>query len=405
MNFKDYEAKRKKLMDKAEAFINDGKPDEAEAIAEEITALDEKWDAICKAKANLDALNGDARKQNISNPGATLEEGAVENNGSNKKVKPEEMYMTDEYRNAWAKKMMNVSLTPEEAETFKMANEYVHTTDDAGVLVPETVAEGIWSEVEDLYPYFADVTKTYVPGTFKINKSDTSSDAGWYEEDTETEDGKETFVQYTLNGCDLSRSVTISWRLKEMAVDDFISYLRRRMAEKMGAGLGYGVTNGVGNKKDDAAPEPYGVVTELKEDGTQVVKYTAGEMTYKNVTAARALIKAGYANGLKIYANGSTIWDVLANIEDANGRPIFVSDPTTGGVRVLGLTVEEDSSLADGDVLFSNAARGYHANINKQISISTEDHVKQRATDYVGYAIADGAALTLKAHALLTVGE
>ena len=57
--------------------------------------------------------------------------------------------------------------------------------------------------------------------------------------------------------------------------------------------------------------------------------------------------------------------------------------------------------MKDGEVLFSDAKKGYHANVNKQISVLTEDHAKERTTDYCGYAIEDGAPVTKKAHALL----
>lgn len=57
--------------------------------------------------------------------------------------------------------------------------------------------------------------------------------------------------------------------------------------------------------------------------------------------------------------------------------------------------------MNDGEILLSNAFAGYHANINKEITMLTEDHVKERKTDYCGYAIMDGNAITNKAHALL----
>ena len=40
-------------------------------------------------------------------------------------------------------------------------------------------------------------------------------------------------------------------------------------------------------------------------------------------------------------------------------------------------------------------------NINKEMTMNTEDHAKERMTDYCGYAIMDGNIVTDKAHALL----
>lgn len=406
MKYTDYQVQRKALLDEANALIEQGQIGEANAKMDEAKSLDEKWDAICTAQANARALEGAARKQDVSNPGAAPGAGAIDSTeGIQSAVKPEDLYKTVAYRTAWAKKMMGSALTQEEAETFRMVNAYTHTTENTGVVIPETVASGIWSEVEELYPYFSDITKTYVNGILTLIQSDTASDAAWYDEDTATEDGEELFKSYQLTGCELSRAITVSWKLKEMAIDDFIPYIQRRMAERMGKALGYGVTNGKGKPGtgDTFKPEPLGVVTALLADKRQVVTYTQGAMGYSDLTAARALIKSGYANGLAIYANATTIWTGLANVKDDNGRPIFVGDPTAGGVyKVLGLTVKEDSSMADGDVLLSNASAGYQANINKQIGVVTEDHGKARTTDYCGYAIVDGAPLTLYAHALLT---
>ena len=66
------------------------------------------------------------------------------------------------------------------------------------------------------------------------------------------------------------------------------------------------------------------------------------------------------------------------------------------------MPVKEDDSMQNGEILMSNAYSGYHMNINKEVSMMTEDHVKEHLTDYVGYGIMDGNIITSKAHALLT---
>ena len=103
-----------------------------------------------------------------------------------------------------------------------------------------------------------------------------------------------------------------------------------------------------------------------------------------------------------MYANSNTIWTKIAAIVDTNKRPLFIPDPTASGeFRILGMLVKEDDSMADGEILLSNAEAGYHININKEMSMMTEEHVKDRKTDYCGYAIMDGNVTTTKAHALL----
>lgn len=72
---------------------------------------------------------------------------------------------------------------------------------------------------------------------------------------------------------------------------------------------------------------------------------------------------------------------------------------------MLGMPCMEDDSMKDGEILFSNADEGYHMNINKEVSMMTDEHVKERKTDYCGYAIMDGNIVTGKAHALLMYAE
>lgn len=421
MGRKAYMDKRQKLMDEAKKLLNTGKVEEANVKMNEVERLDEQFENEANAQAALQALQDVQPMMNIQNltdaagesmVAAGVPAGAADMNGE-KSVKENKVdYASNVYLNAWAHTMQRQPLSAEESKAFQMVNDtFTHTTGNTGTVIPKTVADGIWKEIGELYPYWNDIRKTYVKGTLSMITGDTSTDAAWYEESDATGDGKETFSTITLNGCELSRAVTVSWKLQEMAMDEFIPYIQGRLAEKMGAGLGYGATHGKGQPghSDSFKPEPMGVVTALEkqEDTPQVVIYTADALTYDNIVTARAKIKGGYANGLNVYANADTIWTQLAKVKDKNERPLFVPDVVNGtGVgRILGCVVKEDDSMAEGEILFSNPQRGYTANVNKDISVVTEQHAKERETDYCSYAIVDGNVLTYKAHALLKQGE
>lgn len=402
MNKQQYLAMRNQLMNEAQALIDAGKAAEAEEKMKEVAALDERWDAIAQAQANFRALNAEP----VAAAPAIPEDATGKDNAADGAMKALE---SEEYKVAWAKTLMGKQLTQDESETYMMVNEaFTHTTENTSIVIPKTVTKGIWEMAAEMYPYFADVTKTYVNGTLSMIQEDTSSDAAWYEESKNTEDGKETFKEFQLSGCELARAITVSWKLKEMSIEDFIPYIQRRMARKMGAAAGYGATHGKG-KGGSGKPEPVGTVTALlNAEGTpQVVRYKKGTPpTYQNILDARAKVKSGYSANLKIYANSTTIWTRLASIVDANKRPIFLADPTGNGqIRILGMAVKEDDSMKDGEILISNPSDGYHMNINKEMTMMTEDHVKGRKTDYCGYAIMDGNIVTDKAHVLLAEEE
>lgn len=406
MNKKEYEAKRAQLMNEAQQLINEGKGKEAQEKMQEVKDLDEKWDAIAQAQANFNALNMEPKDIGMKMFAGTE---SMADKGSAAMTDAEQAWASAEYEQAWAKNMLGKQLTDAEQKSFKMVNEaYTHTTDNTQIVIPKNVSKRIWELAGNMYPYFDAISKSYVNGTLSMIQEDSSSDATWYEESDTTEDGKETFKEFQLSGCELARSITISWKLKEMAIEEFIPYIEKKMAKKMGAAAGYGVTHGKGVVSGQK-PEPTGTVTALVNDSgrPQVVTYAKGAIpTYANFTNARSKVKSGYGAGLKVYANSYTIWNVIANVLDANKRPIFSLDPRGGGsFKVLGMECKEDDSMMDGEILFSNPEEGYHMNINKEVSMSTEDHVKDRKTDYCGYAIMDGNILTNKAHALLTYTE
>lgn len=403
MKYEEYLRQRQELSDKAQALINEGKTEEAEAVMNDITALDERYEEACRQQANLTALNGNVKSRANNVLGSTGE--PLMQDGDGQTNEPEVVdFRSEAYLNAWINKMQGRKLTQAEADTIRMANEaFTHTTGNTGEVIPETVTKGIWKEVEDMYPFYADVAKTNVTGTLTMVIGDTSTDAKWYEEATVTEDGKETFTTLTLNGCELARAITVSWKLKKMARAEFLPYIQRRMAEKMGAACGYGVTHGAGVVTGKPS-EPKGIVTAIEEekDTPRVVKYKTGALVWKNITDARKKIKSGYTAGLAVYANSNTIWGEIASCVDGMGRPLFMAGTGAGGVgHITGLAVKEDGSMKDGEILIGNANRGYTVNVNEGISMQTEDHVKERTTDYAAYAILDGAPVTLNAFALL----
>lgn len=414
MNKKQYEEKRTALVNEVQKLIDEEKIEEANAKMDEVKALDKKWENICEAQANKNALEGNRPGLDIQNlsgmqvspgeAGSTLQMGAY----APKQEEAKQLFASKEYEVAWAKSLRGNPLTKDEANIVKMVNEYTHTTENTGIVIPKTVAKGIWDMIEEMYPLWNDVQKTYVSGNYAAIVADASTDAKWYDEDTKTEDGKETFREFMLSGCELSRAVTVSWKLREMSIEDFVPYIQRQLARKMGAGLGYGASHGKGKPSaSEFKPEPMGIVTALeKEESTpRITTYTAGALGYKDLTAARAKIKIG-ASELKIYANNTTIWNEMANILDVNGRPIFVPDPVNSGVyRILGMQIKEDDSMSDGEILLSSPYVGYLANVNKDMSVATEEHIKDRKVDYCGYAIVDGGVTYMEAHSLLKYDE
>lgn len=413
MNKDKYLEQRKALLDEAEALINEGKVEESTAKMKEVEALDNKWEETKLANANMNALKDktkitDLEDKSVDVKGGTVVDGILENKVDEKKA----------YETAWAKAMQGKPLNKNEQELYdrinaEFTNTYTHDTGNTSVLIPETVVAGIWSRATEGYPLLADAKKFNVKGTLTINKHTAiaAGDAAWYDESTSTADEKNTFGELTLTGCELAKAITVTWKLRSMATEEFIPYIISELGERVGVALGTAIAVGKGKpgENDQFKAEPLGIETALLAESNtpQVVTYnpaasTPDPLAYEDFTAAIGKIHSSYLSGAAIYANNKTIWGQLANLTDTTGRALFIPDLTSGGVgRMFGFVVKADAGVTDDSVIIGNPNAGYVFNTNEPMSIATEEHVKARTVDYAAYTIVDGGLLDTKAFALI----
>lgn len=402
MNREQYLQKRTELMNRAQSHIDAGELEEAEGIMNEVKELDKEFERAAAAVANMRALQNNmpvpSNVQNIMTGAGNIIDQTEDKDHEELNVD------SSAYREAFFNRLMGNEVTNEQERVFANVNPNIQNTmagTSTPVVVPTTTSSKIWRKVGELYPFYQDCFKMSVKGNFELIKEKTSPDAKWYDEATATEDGEEDLEKYQLTGCELARSIDVSWKLKKMSMDDFENYIVEKMAKKMGAALGYASVQGKG--KPTAAehkPEPLGVATALQMTGNEkrIVEYTTAP-TYANLTALFSKVKSAYKK--TVYATNDFIWSVLANIKDKNDRPYFIPDTTAGGVgRLFGAVVKEDDSVP-ADMLLLGDASAYTMNFNEDITLDTEENKKKRTTSYLGYAIADGAPEDLDAFALL----
>lgn len=414
MNKKKYLENRKALLDEAQKLIDEGKIEESQEKMKEVEALDNKWEEVKLANANMNALKDKTKVTDLANE-------SVEVNGGITVAKIIENNVVDEkqsYVDAWAKAMQGKKLDEKEQSVFDkvnadFSNAYTHTTGNQTVLIPETVVAGIWSRATEGHPLLADAKKFNVKGTLAINKHTAiaAGDAAWYDEATATADEQNTFAQLTLTGCELAKAITVTWKLRSMATEKFVPYIINELGERVGVALGTSVAVGKGKPgvSDEFLPEPQGIETALLAEAStpQVVSYdpeasTPDPLAYEDFTLAISKIHSSYLAGSAIYASNSTIWNQLANLKDGQGRPLFIPDVTSGGVgRMFGMVVKADAGVTAGSVIIGNPAQGYVMNTSEPMSVATEEHAKARTVDYAAYTIVDGAVLDNKAFALI----
>ena len=400
MNKEKYLETRAAMLEEAQNLINSGKIEEAAAKRAEIEKLDAEFEEASKEQANLDALNkeneevSDMKNMSVSEGGLT-EVAKLENKN------------TVNYEEVFAKVALQRDLSDEEVNVFNQMNPenvYTHNTSNTEIVIPETVIGGIIDEMKELHPILADVVATRIKGTVKYVKRTgiPAGDADYYDEATPTADEENKFGELTLNGKELSKAVTVTWKLQAMAVSDFIPFITRELGERMGAAKAKAFVKGKGDAK-----YPQGVVTAIEAEAStpQKVSYKAEGLTYKDLTAAMSKIKSGYTSGAKVYANNTTVWGTLANVMDEKGHPLFIPDVSAGGVgRIFGIIVKEEDAMGDGEILIGNMAAGYKENISEDMKLVTENHAKARNTDFVGYEVHDGGVIDEKEFAYMVKG-
>ena len=395
------------MLNEADKLIAENKLEEFENKKKEIELLDSDFENACKAQANLNALKDKETIANFKDFGQKsfrqLEKFEI-NDKSNDVV----------YKNAFGKFLQGVALDNQEQEIFDNVNREFRNTagttssSNNGAVIPQTMMSEIIRKMSEAHPVLADIKTFDIKGiaSFVAEGNNEHAEKDFYEETSETDDDEVKTAEIELSGYDLARGVPVSWKLKKMSIDTFITYIMDLISEKLGNALANAVINGKGiaTSSDSWKSQPLGVITALeKETNTpRILTYTASstdsEMEQK-IRGLLAKVKGGYSPC--IYANNTTIWDVLAGIKDKAGRAYFVADPTSGGVgRIFGRVVKEEDAIADGVILLGGFSR-YAVNFNERISILSQDNNKKRQTYYSGYALVDGKPLINEAFCCL----
>lgn len=294
-----------------------------------------------------------------------------------------------EYRSAWAKKLMNVPesrYTEDEKRALgdavtTTATTFVESTADTqginngGLFIPTSVRMDLMELIAKESPIFRDARKLQVAGNIDLPYLFASDDAKWYAELTDTENEGMEFKNLQLTGWELAKDIVITWKLEEMSVDSFISFILDELNNKMGKALINAVIYGDGSNK------PTGVT-----HGLTSVETEATDTAIDKVIKTYASLSDEAKIGAKVYISND-VNIAIVSYKDQNGNYPFLA----GIPRTSGFTIEVDPYLQNDDILAGNM-RNYILNEITPMRVDKERTVKGRKTLYGGYAIYDGKA-------------
>lgn len=391
MTLKEIEERKSELLNKiAEAKTQEELTElrsEVEAINKEVPQEEQK-----REESNNGEISKEEERSLIADT-QKLEERSLKNlqviEEEEKMDKKERKFTIadPEYRSAWAKKLMGLSeekFTEEEkralgdavtttATTFVASTEDVQGINNGGLFIPTSVRNDLMEIITEQSPIFRDVRKLQVAGNIDLPYLFEADDAEWYTELTDTKNEGKEYKSMQLTGWELAKDVVITWKLEEMAVESFISFILEELANKMGRALVNAIIYG------DGVNKPTGITNGLVAVKTGDTPIDNIIDTYKSLNEeARVGAKAYISSGVNIS---------IVGYKDNNGNYPFLQGMATNSL----VSIEQDPYLKANDVIVGNP-RYYILNEVTPVRVDKERTLKGRKTTYGGYAIYDGKA-------------
>lgn len=379
MTIDEFNAKRKEMLDRAEKLINDGKVNEAKALADEVKNLDAQFDAEKETTAELNMLKDQSVKtvENLVK---------IEENKFTEKENTE-MNTSELYKQAFFNTLLNKELTVEQKNAF------VHTTglpDAKSLPIPTETLNEIWSLISEEHAITKDIRKIYSKAVIEIPKHTAvvAGAATTVNEGAANADEQNTFTSVTLSGKDFSKTIDISYAALAMTIEAFEAYLKQEIADGI---------------SDALADDVFAQIDTDIASGNILETAAVGTMTYADIAGAFAKLKGVTNSKVAVYATRATVYNLLATLEDTEGHLIF--QPNANAEiqgYLLGAPVKFDDSVAANRLYIGDATKIPY-NVVQDIMVEQDRNIKTHVVTYSGYARMQGALVVPTAFARLSV--
>ena len=379
MTIDEFNAKRTEMLDRAEKLINDGKVNEAKALADEVKNLDAQFEAEKETSAELNML----KEQSVKTVENLVK---IEENKFTEKENTE-MNTSALYKQAFFNTLLGKELTPEQKNAF------VHTTglpDAKSLPIPTETLNEIWSLISEEHAITKDIRKIFSKAVIEIPKHTAvvAGAATTVNEGAANADEQNTFTSVTLSGKDFSKTIDISYAALSMTIEAFEAYLKQEIAEGISSALA-----------DDVFAQ---IDTDIA-DANKLETAAVGTMTYADIAGAFAKLKGVTNSKVAVYATRATVYNYLATLEDTEGHLIF--QPNANAEiqgYLLGAPVKFDDSVAANRLYIGDATKIPY-NIIQDIMVEQDRNIKTHVVTYSGYARMQGALIVPTAFSRLTV--
>lgn len=304
MTKKEYEEKRQKLINEAEALINESKIDDANKKMDEVKQLDEDFENEAKAHANLKALSSAPVAVSGYGVGQAMTGAAPE-------AEKEDVFDGLEYRKAFMNYVLKGTAIPEK---FKNVSA-VTKTSDIGAVISPTVINRIVEKMESIGMILPLVTRTSFAAGATVPTSSVKPVATWVAEGGTSDKQKKTTGQIDIKGYKLRCAIAMTLEASVMSLQIFETVFVNNVSEAMVKAQEQSFFTGTGTG------QPKGVLKEAVPTGQTITIAATADPTYQTLADAEAALPLAKESGAVWNMTKKTFMKFIGMV-DSNKQPI-----------------------------------------------------------------------------------
>ena len=304
MTKKEYEEKRQKLINEAEALINESKIDDANKKMDEVKQLDEDFENEAKAHANLKALSSAPVAVSGYGVGQAMTGAAPE-------AEKEDVFDGLEYRKAFMNYVLKGTAIPEK---FKNVSA-VTKTSDIGAVISPTVINRIVEKMESIGMILPLVTRTSFAAGATVPTSSVKPVATWVAEGGTSDKQKKTTGQIDIKGYKLRCAIAMTLEASVMSLQIFETVFVNNVSEAMVKAQEQSFFTGTGSG------QPKGVLKESVPAGQTITIAATADPTYQTLVDAEAALPLAKESGAVWNMTKKTFMKFIGMV-DSNKQPI-----------------------------------------------------------------------------------
>lgn len=246
--------------------------------------------------------------------------------------------------------------------------QYVNTTQDGSVLIPEQIADEILRKMEETSPVFEQARKyPSIEGTLKIAKENTDDQAGFVGENEEIPSIALKFGHVTLTQKRVGAAVTLTQQLLNDGAVDLLGYSANLLARRAARAVEKSIFKGEGGEKGFV-----GIFSSQVTDSEDLNKVKiSASVTADELADITGSVNPAYLDGAAFYMSRD-LFNQIRKIKDGTGDFLLQSRDVNGriGQTILGFPVYISDVLAKEDgILFGNISNAYGILIKKGFAL------------------------------------